>query len=191
MSDELQDHTPEFDTANQVIESNVISPTPKGSNKKLWIFAGIVVAVICICSVLCLVLLGTSFGKVMVEKAPVEAVLDDFMVKMTAKDIESAYELFSPRVQRQISLENVQEMADGNNYVLFEGYQDLSVTNLNIGPAVNTNPDMPQGTVANVSGEISYSGGFVGHFEAILEKVERNWRLHYINVTVPPDKIQP
>jgi len=191
MTDESQDLVQEPNAENPVIESNVVPLALKKSNKNLWIIVGIVVAVICICSIICLALFGTSFVKVMVERAPVEAVLDTFMKNMEAKDVESAYALFSPRVQRQISQADLKEMIEGNNYVLFEGYQSLSVQNLNLSAAVNTNPDQPQGTVANVNGEISYSGGFTGSFDAVLEKVDGNWMLYFINVTVPPNKIQP
>ena len=191
MTDESQDLVQEPNAENPVIESNVVPLALKKSNKNLWIIVGIVVAVICICSIICLALFGTSFVKVMVERAPVEAVLDTFMKNMEAKDVESAYALFSSRVQRQISQADLKEMIEGNNYVLFEGYQSLSVQNLNLSAAVNTNPDQPQGTVANVNGEISYSGGFTGSFDAVLEKVDGNWMLYFINVTVPPNKIQP
>jgi len=163
----------------------------KKNLKNLWIIAGIAIAVICICSVICLALVGTGVGKIMVERAPVESVLDTFMKDMVAKDVESAYALFSPRVQRQIPIDDVQKMIDGNNYVLFDGYKNLSVQNLNLTATANTNPDLPQGTVANVNGFIEYSDGFTGNFTATLEKVDGKWMIHRINITVPPDKFQP
>ncbi len=193
MTDELQKPLVESVSKgeNSVVEPTPVSPIPKKSNKNLWIIAGITLAFICICSIICLVLFGTSVGKVMVERAPVEAVLDTFMKDMEAKDVESAYSLFSPRVQRQIPIDDVQEMIEGNNYVLFEGYQSLSVQNLNLTAAVNTNPDLPQGTVANVNGFIQYSDGVTGNFTATLEKVDGKWMIHFINIVVPPDKFQP
>jgi hypothetical protein len=127
----------------------------------------------------------------MVERAPVEAVLDSFMKYMEANDVESAYALFSPRVQRQIPIDDVQEMIKGNNYVLFEGYQSISVQNIKLTAAVNTNPDLPQGTVANVKGFIEYSDGFTGNFTATLEKVDGLWMIHRIDINVPPNKFQP
>ena len=138
MTDELQEPSKEpvvesvVKAENLVDEPNAISPTSKRSNKNLWIIAGITIALICICSIICLALIGTGVGKVMVERAPVEAVLDSFMNYMEAKDVESAYALFSPRVQRQIPIDDVQEMIEGNNYVLFDGYQSLSVQNINL-----------------------------------------------------------
>jgi hypothetical protein len=197
MTDELQEPSKEpvvesvIKAENLVDEPNAISPTPKKSNKNLWIIAGITIALICICSIICLALIGTGIGKVMVERAPVEAVLDSFMKYMEANDVESAYALFSPRVQRQIPIDDVQEMIKGNNYVLFEGYQSISVQNIKLTAAVNTNPDLPQGTVANVKGFIEYSDGFTGNFTATLEKVDGLWMIHRIDINVPPNKFQP
>lgn len=144
---------------------------------------------LCACSGLCaLLMIGTSFGKAMMSRAPVEAVLDQFMREMLARDADAAYELFSPRVQRQISVDEVQAMLGGNNYVLFDGYQSLSIVNLNISVAANTNQNEPQGTVASVDGEIFYTGGISGRFDAVLEEVDGQWMIHFVNVTVPPDK---
>jgi hypothetical protein len=190
MTDESQELAPEPKVENPVIESNVVPPAPKKSNKNLWVIAGIVIGVLCLCSILCLVLVGTGVGKVIVERAPVNAVLDAFMKDMAAKDVESAYALFSPQAQRQIPISKVKEMIEGNNYILFEGYQSLSLGNLNLSAAANTNPDAPQGTLAKVTGTILYEGDIQGRFDSILEKVNGKWMLDQINVTVPPDKIK-
>jgi len=190
MTDESQELTLEPKVENLVIEPNVVPPPPKKSNKNLWIIAGIV-AVLCLCSILCLALVGTGIGKVMIERAPVEAVLDTFMKNMEAKDVESAYALFSPRSQRQTPINDVEELTQDNNYKVFEGYESLSIQNLNLTAAANTNPDMPQGTVANVTAIVSYTDGFTGNLTAVLEKVDGEWRIYNFHVNVPPDKFQP
>ena len=77
-------------------ENYYSKPLEFKEKKNLWAIAGIVIAVICICSVICLALVGTGVGKIMVERAPIESILDTFMKDMVAKDIESAYALFSP-----------------------------------------------------------------------------------------------
>jgi hypothetical protein len=136
------------------------------------------------------VVFGASMFKVYTEKAPVESVLDAYMRHMANKDADSAYALFSPRAQRQIPISEVQEMLEGNNYFLFEGYQSLSMTNLNISAAANTNPDLPQGTVAEVTGVITYEGDIQGSFNGVLEKVGDEWMIDGIYVTVPPSKIK-
>jgi len=193
MTNELHEPIAESEpkAENPVNEPNINSPTPKKSNKNLWIIVGVAIAVICTCSIICLALVGAGVGKITVERAPIESVLDAFMKDMVAKDIKSAYGLFSPRVQRKLPIDDLQKMIDGNNHILFDGYQSLSVQNLNLTAAVNTNPDLPQGTVANVNGFIKYSGGFTGNFTATLEKVDGKWMIYRINVIVPPDKFQP
>ena len=82
-------------------------------------------------------------------------------------------------------------MIQGNNFVLFEGYQNLSISSLNINAKVDANQDVPQGIVSNVNGAISYEGGITGTFNAILEKVNGEWQIDGINVTVPPNKFHP
>jgi hypothetical protein len=202
MTDELQEPEPARKPIEEsepkaenpiipVIEPNIISPTPKKSNKNLWIIAGVAIAVISICSVICIALVATGVGKILVEKAPVESVLDSFMKDMEAKDVKGAYALFSQRSQTQTPIADLEKMDQGNNYVLFEGYKSLSVQNINLTAAVNTNPKLPQGTVATVVGTISYDGGFTGQIKAVLEKVDSTWKIFNITVTVPPDKFHP
>jgi hypothetical protein len=140
---------------------------------------------------LCLVLGGASFVSVFREKAPVEEVIDAFMQAMVESDTEKAFTLFSSRAQRQMETNDLQDMLSGNNFVLFEGYQRIEIGNLNVSKAINTNQDMPQGTVVNVDGTVHYDNGFTGRFDAVLEKENGFWRLHAINITVPPDKFTP
>lgn len=59
-------------------------------------------------------------------------------------------------------------MLEGNNYFLFDGDQSASVENVNINMAFYSDPGVPQGTVAEVSGIIAH-GGYTGRFEAVLE----------------------
>lgn len=82
-------------------------------------------------------------------------------------------------------------MLAGNNYALFEGYQSVTIQNINITTGVNTNPDVPQGLVAKVDGIVTYSGGFTGSFNAVLEREGDHWALDAININIPPNKIQP
>jgi hypothetical protein len=163
---------------------------PKRSKKKIWIIVGIALAILLLCSIICVAVFGIGMYRISIEKAPIEAVLDDYMQHMANKDADSAYALFSPRAQRQIPISKIQEMLEGNNYILFEGYQSLSVSNINISAVANANPDVPQGTVANVTGIISFEGGIQGSFNGILEKVDGKWLIDGIHVTVPPNKIK-
>ena len=86
---------------------------------------------------------------------------------------------------------DLEKLTQGNNYVIFEGYESLTVQNLNLAASANTNSDLPQGTVANVTGTVSYEDGFTGKLTAVLEKVDGEWKLFNFFVTVPPDKFQP
>lgn len=136
------------------------------------------------------VVVAIGLGKVESEKAPVEAVLDDFMRDMLDEDVDAALALFSPRAQRQFSKSDMESLLEGNNYVLFEGYQSLTIGRINVKAVANTNPDVPQGTVAEVSGTVAYEDGISGQFVATLEKVGGEWFLFFINITVPPDKLE-
>jgi hypothetical protein len=190
MTDESQQVTPPQDNQPEPQVLNSAPLQPKKSNKNTWIIVGIAIAVVCLCSVACLAIFGTSMFKVLQEKEPVETVLDSYMQHMADKDTESAYALFSPRAQRQIPISELENMIEGNNYILFEGYQSLSVSNLNISAAANTNPDLPQGTVAKVTGILMFEGNIQGSFEGVLEKVDDKWMIDGMFITVPPDKIK-
>lgn len=173
--------------------SQEVFATPPSQAEKpkrnLKLIFGIAAIVVCSCLTIGGAIVATGLNKVSDEKAPIEAVLDDFMRDMVAEDVEAALELFSPRAQRQFSKTDLDALLEGNNYVLFEGYQSLMIGNLNIKAVANTNPDVPQGTVAEVSGIITYENDFSGRFVATLEKDDGDWFLFFINITVPPDKL--
>ena len=192
MTDETQQTSPQQETPiiTQAQTSESIPPQPKKPTKKIWAIVGIIVAVLCLCSVICIVVFSTGMYKVYTEKAPVESVLDNYMKYMANKDAESAYALFSPRAQRQLPLSQLQALLEGNNYVVFDGYQSLSVSNFNISAVANTNPDVPQGTVATVTGVINFEESIHGSFTGTLEKVNGKWLIDGMFVTVPPDKIK-
>src|SRR5688572_11710701 len=130
MTDELQHPSSQQETPPTPQVSASLPAQPPKSNKNIWIIVGIVVVILCLCSIACFALFGTSMYKVYTEKAPVELVLDNYMRYMANKDAEGAYALLSPRAQRQIPISEVENLLEGNNYILFEGYQSLSVNNL-------------------------------------------------------------
>ncbi|MFT3890296.1 MAG: nuclear transport factor 2 family protein [Anaerolineales bacterium] len=168
-----------------------VSTDNKRSNRnQLLIIAGLVL-VVCLGVCVCVALGGGALGSVFKEQAPVKAVIDDFMKAMLQKDTEKAYSLFSARVRRQIDISELEKMIKGNNYILFEGYQSIEINNFKVSTSVNTNQNLPQGKVATVNGIVYYSGDIAGKFDAVLEKEGDTWRIHNINVTVPPDKLAP
>jgi hypothetical protein len=165
---------------------------PKKSNRKIWIIAGVilVLGILCLCSIICIAIIGAGGIKIANEKPSITSVLDSYIQFMANKDAESAYALFSPRAQRQIPQSKLQEMLEGNNYIVFEDYQNLSVTTYTISVVANTNPNLPQGNVSKVSGTIHYKGDIQGTFNGTLEKVGDKWMIDGIYVTVPPSKIK-
>lgn len=192
MTEETQLPTPEPVAPTPPV-SDVIPESPKKSNRTLWTILAVATTVVvcCLCIMLCMGTVGTGIWKAYTEQKPVQAVLDAYMKAMAAKDVDSAYDLFSPRVQKVATPAKLREMLQGNNYVVFENYESLTIVNFNISAAANTNPDAPQGTVAKVDGKITYSDGFEGSFNGTLEKVDGTWKIYGIFVTVPPNKIQP
>ena len=192
MTDESQPVSPqpELSPVTPPQTFDPLASPPQKPKKKTWLIVGIVLGVLLLCSIVCVAVFGTGMYKVYTEKAPVEAVLDTYMQHMANKDAESAYALFSPRAQRQLPISKIQEMLKGNNYFLFEGYQSLSVANLNISAVANLNPDVPQGTVANITGVITFAGDIQGTCKGTLEKVDGAWMIDAIYITVPPDKFK-
>ncbi len=190
MTDELPESLPKSQLENPQISTEKIPTQPKKSRKKLWVILSILGAAVIVGVIVCIFVFVAVSNAVSVEKGPVEAVIDTFMKRMVAKDTDNAYALFSPRMKGQFPESKLVELIQGNNYVLFEGYQNLSIENLKISAVVNANPDLPQGTVATVSGTIGYEGGFTGTFTGTFEKVEGHWLIYGINITVPPDKFK-
>ena len=190
MTDISQQVSPQQENPSKPLPSSSISPQPQKSKKNNWIIVGLLVGILCLCSVVCVAVFGTAMFKVYKEKAPVESVLDAYMTAMANKDADNAYALFSPRAQRQVSISQIQDLLEGNNFLVYKGYQNLSVGSINISATANTNPDLPQGIVAKVNGVIIYADDVQGHFNGVLEKVGDKWMIDSINVTVPPGKIK-
>ena len=170
------------------IMPSILPSPPKRRKNSILIGLGVAIAVICLCSVVLIIALVRGAYRVNVEKRPIEKVITAFMESMEQGDVQNAYTLFSPRARRQFLLADLESLSQGNNYVLFEGYDHLSIQNLSILNSNNSNSDLPQGKVADVTGAITYDGGYIGQFDAILEKVDGVWMIHRINVMAPPDK---
>jgi len=164
-------------------------PAPLPRSRRNWlIVASVVAVVICACVGIGAFTIGRSILGISTEQTAITPVLDQFMQAMVARDSNRAYALFATRAQRQTALADLTQLYTGPNYVLFDGYQSLKIESTNITSGVNTNPDVPQGVVATVTGTISYSGQVTGSFRATLEKEAGVWRLDAINITVPPSK---
>lgn len=176
-----QGSTPLVETAS--------APSNK-SRRNVLVIVGVLAATLCLCIGACVIIAGSGMVRAALERDDVEQVIYEFMSAMARRDTDAAYALFSTRAQRHVSLSQIEELLEGNNFVLFDGYQSASVMNLNLSAAFNTNPDLPQGTVAKVNGVVTYEGGYTGSFNAMLEQEKGEWRLFNIHVTVPPNKLE-
>lgn len=160
------------------------------SRRTLFIILGVLAGFVVACGLGVVLLFGSVFLTVKNTSSDVEPVLEQFMQTMEQRDADAAYALFSQRAQRQIGIENVEALLTEVNYPLFEGYQSLTITNVNVSTRATTNQNEPQGVVATVSGKVQYQCGIEGSFEATLEQNNDEWWIHLFNVTVPPEKLQ-
>jgi hypothetical protein len=168
---------------------------PPNTAKKSWLIiilvfgAGIIG--LCACVGLCVAVLGTTVVTGITERDNVEQVLDAFMSAMEDKDVQTAYSYFSVKSQTQTDISDLEQMLEGNNYFLFKDYKSLSIQGMNFSSGINTNPNAPQGTVVTISAIVSYTNGFEGAINAVLEQNNGEWRIYNIGVVVPPDKFEP
>jgi len=180
--------------SQQPIPEQPVSPVgmlPAKKSRRPFVIVGCVLLVgLCLCLSICGIYFGSTIYQSIAERDNVAAVIDKFMVAMAAKDTNQAYALFSTRARRQFAISKLEDMIDGSNYALFDGYGKVEVLNINLGNYLNTNPDAPQGLVAKVDGKVTYRGGFAGTFQAVLEKEGDEWKLNSINVVVPPNKLE-
>ena len=94
--DEFQSENPE--SVLEALENPPVQPEKPKRNLRLIL--GIIAVVVCSCLTIGGVIIASGLNKVSSEKAPVEAVLDQFMQEMLAEDVDAAYALYSPRAQR-------------------------------------------------------------------------------------------
>jgi ABC-type arginine transport system ATPase subunit len=144
-----------------------------------------------LCIVLAVLVIGRGILSIATEQTAITPVIDRFMHLMNQRDDQAAYQLFSSRAQRQTPIADLRALLDEPNYVLFDGYQSTTIDATNLTSTVDINQDLPQGQVATVSGSVNYTDGTKGSFRATLEKENGDWRLFFINVTVPPSKMKP
>lgn len=150
---------------------------------------GAVILVPCVCCGGIGIFVGRGIYIAATEREDVQGVVDLYMQNMRNKAVEQAYALFSSRARRQVPTNQLQQAVDGPSYAMFADYERATVTFISVSTSAHSDQNQPQGTVANVSGTVSYAGGVQGTFRATLEREEGQWRLHNINVTVPPAKV--
>ena len=191
MQEEIDGNTP-------VVLNAIPTPaTPQGPiGKRSPIMIGLLVGgtvllLLCACFGVAALTIGGGIVQSITERPKVEATLDELMTNMSQEDAGAAYDQFSTRARRTVSLADLEDLLAGNNIALFSGYKSLEISTLTMTRAVNTDPDMPQGLVATVVAEIRYDDGYSGVLNATLEKEGDEWGVAGFHVNVPPDKISP
>lgn len=165
-------------------------PIKKSPWKLIGIIAGLIVLLTCICETGAAVYFTKKMVNNHLEQPEVLAVIDHFMYLMKYNNAEDAYNLFSARQQKITSLQDIEEMLDGDNYLMFEGYWELNLIEFEISIQKSYNLDWPQGTVAYVFCEVLYQKENLQLLEAILEKQDGEWKLADIFVYPPSDNLR-
>jgi hypothetical protein len=107
-------------------------------------------------------------------------VIAQFMTAMLKKDIASAAGLFPTGSEAEIGPQL--EGLLNTQFYLFDGYQSISVTSINV--------STEQGqTTAELEGAVTYAGEVKGNFQASFVKEGDIWKLTNINITVPEEKL--
>lgn len=124
------------------------------------------------------------------QQSKIEALVDEYMVAMAGGNALGAYTLFSPRAQRQMTVTDIEQLTRGDAYLAFQEYQSAHVNSLVVRIVISTNPDSPQGFVAEITGSIGYDDRTEGSFAAVLERSASQWRLFNIRITPPLERLQ-
>lgn len=148
-----------------------------------WLAGGVLVAFFC-CGGLCVIPIGRAVYQAATERDDVEQLLTAFLADLEAKDFEACLAHFSARSIRVASL-STEKMEQLASDPAFRGARTAHITTINVTYAFNSNPDLPQGTVANVSGTATYEDGSTATLQATLEKEDQTWRIHKLVLNRP------
>jgi hypothetical protein len=153
----------------------------------MWGVAIGVLACLCLCSGACLIPAGFGIYVAVTQRDEVAQVIDACLNDVEAKRTDAALAHFSTRATTH-GLVTRDQVAQLSEHGAFQDQPQITISNINISKAFNTDPKKPQGTVANVSGAVTYNDGGQGTFRAILEKEETHWRLYslHLNRNNPP-----
>ena len=187
MTHDLQKPLPKPMSEIPAVKTTPASSKPKKSSSNLFLVLVLVfVAGISSYLILTAILAATLPTKL----TPVETVLDAYMNYMEAKDVGRAYALLSPLARKEIRLATLEEWTEGDDYLLFKGYENLSVQSIQMTYSSNINSNSSQGT-ADVSGNVTYEDGSTGTISGTLELIDGKWRIDSLSVHIPADQNQP
>lgn len=109
--------------------------------------------------------------------------VEEFIQSMSDKDVDHAYGMLSTSGQATYSRADMNAMVDGIDFVLFEGFQDITITNFKSYSGTN-------GTYQQVQGMVNYQNQWQGEFYFILDKEDGEWKVSSFEITVPPGKVE-
>ena len=110
-------------------------------------------------------------------------ILDQYIRAMAVGDVSAALKLYSTSGKRGANEAAVREELQGASGALFAGYQQIELDKLQVNWFLS-------GTVAQVSANATYEGGFTGLVEAMFEREDGAWKIADVSVTVPPEKVE-
>ena len=183
----------EYPDAEDILESNDITPELENKKSKRRVFLRVVTLLILlswVCGATGLAALFMDHGKSQNEQSAVVDVVDQYMRYMQVNNAEDAYNLLSLRQQQYISLNDLKAQLDGENHIPFEGYQSIRVKQFNISSRILSNVQLMPGLSAELVCEVTYHGGLIGEITANLEKQDGEWKLSGIKIIAPPDKFR-
>jgi len=130
---------------------------------------------------MCVVPMGFGVYQAVTQRDEVERAIDACLQDVEAERADAALQRFSSRAIQNglVTREQIEKLADDQH---FRDYKSAHVTSIKVSQAFNTNPKVPQGTVANVAGTVGYNDGGTGVLQATLEKENGEWRLFALRV---------
>ena len=163
--------------------------TAPASARRLLLVLGTAMLACSACVGLACALSGFTGMYVAGEQGNLAVVLDDFMLAMAAKDAEHAHGLFAAGAQSSEVRAGLENTLAGAAFALYSGYRRLELSTTTIGLQSGSDPYEPHGIVAQVSGVIRYTDGFLGNFDATLVKEQGTWKLWNVNIELAPERI--
>lgn len=148
------------------------------------------IAIICSCCCLYFGALGIEaivkfFNS---EQTTISEKVDQMMRALAEKRVDDAYDMFSTRARRVLNKSDVNKMVEGINFAFYDGYLSIEVDKYNFQDSKTFDPNIPQGTIAEVRGVVHYENGTDGTFISTLENEDGEWKIFNIDITVPPEK---
>jgi hypothetical protein len=165
------------------------TPVPRSARKTTPVGWLLVDAGLLACVGLSCVLLAFAGNRIAGQQSEVGGVIDALISAMAAGETDRAYVLFSSQIQGQELKDNLESSLTGGAFAIYADYRGLELSNLFIGLQTSTDPDEPQGVVANATGLVYYQDGSPSRFEAVLIREQGVWKLWSMRIDIAPEKL--